>query len=311
MKQHLIKAYAAALIYACIIGFSFLFVTIALESADPLDVLAHRFTIAFAAATLILAVKRPSFSIRWSDLLKIMPLALLYPTGFFVFQTFGLVYTTSSEAGMIQATVPIMTVFLASFLLRERSNAMQKIALIVSSAGVIFMLLMGGMSGASFSLIGITLILLSALCAALYNIFARSLTKAYSLPLLTYVMTGFGFIAFNVLSIGSHLAEGTLSSWLAPMAEPRYLLSILYLGILSSLVTSFMSNYALSVLEAAKMSVFSHVATLITIFAGVLFLHESLEYYHVLGGIAILGGVIVTNLPAARRAKEHASRSAL
>lgn len=310
MKQPLIKAYAAALIYACIIGFSFLFVTIALESANPLDLLAHRFTIAFAAATLILAVKRPSFSIRWSDLLKIMPLALLYPTGFFVFQTFGLVFTTSSEAGIVQATVPIMTVFLASVLLRERSSFMQKIALAVSSVGVIFMLLMGGMSGASFSLIGISLILLSALCAALYNIFARSLTKAYSLLLLTYVMTWFGFIAFNGLSIGRHLVEGTLSSWWVPMADGRYLLSVLYLGLLSSLVTSFLSNYALSVLEAAKMSVFSHIATLITIIAGVLFLHESLGYYHVLGGIAILGGVIVTNLPAARKAKEHPSHSA-
>lgn len=87
-------------------------------------------------------------------------------------------------------------------------------------------------------------------------------------------------------------------------------LSVLYLGILSSLVTSFMSNYALSVLEAAKMSVFSHVATLITIVAGVLFLHESLGYYHVIGGIAILGGGIVTNLPSTRKAKKRPFRSA-
>ena len=39
------KAYFAAIAYACIIGFSFLFVKIALESANAIDLLAHRFTV--------------------------------------------------------------------------------------------------------------------------------------------------------------------------------------------------------------------------------------------------------------------------
>ena len=43
------------------------------------------------------------------------------------------------------------------------------------------------------------------------------------------------------------------------------------------------------------MSVFSNLATLITIFAGVLFLHESFQTYHLIGGVMIVMGVIGTN----------------
>jgi len=43
------------------------------------------------------------------------------------------------------------------------------------------------------------------------------------------------------------------------------------------------------------MSVFSNLATLITILAGILFLHESFRTYHLIGGVMIVMGVIGTN----------------
>ncbi|MDF2720322.1 MAG: ycxC, partial [Paenibacillus sp.] len=46
------SAYAAVILYAFIIGFSFIFVKFALIAASPLDTLAHRFTISLIAAAL-------------------------------------------------------------------------------------------------------------------------------------------------------------------------------------------------------------------------------------------------------------------
>jgi len=74
-----------------------------------------------------------------------------------------------------------------------------------------------------------------------------------------------------------------------------FLVAILYLGVFSSLGTSFLSNYALSKIEASKMSVFNNLATLITIFAGVMILHETLQYFHIIGAAIIIIGVIGTN----------------
>lgn len=56
-----------------------------------------------------------------------------------------------------------------------------------------------------------------------------------------------------------------------------------------------LNNYALSKIEAAKMSVFGNLRTVVAIFAGVFFLKEKIYYYHIIGSIMIILGVIGTN----------------
>ncbi|MNW63795.1 EamA-like transporter family protein [compost metagenome] len=108
-------------------------------------------------------------------------------------------------------------------------------------------------------------------------------------------MTLSGFVAFNGMAIGQHAIQGTLRQYFEPFGHLGFVMAILYLGILSSLVTSYLSNYTLSKIKASEMSVFSNVATLITILAGVLFLQEEFHYYHLVGAAFIITGVIGTN----------------
>ncbi|MEK5529742.1 DMT family transporter [Viridibacillus sp. FSL R5-0468] len=289
------KAYIAAIIYALIIGLSFMFVKIALTVASPLETLAHRFTVAWIVATIFLLFSKNKLQIGWKDLQIILPLALLYPILFFAFQVFGLARTSSSEAGIIQATIPIFTLLLASIILKENTSFKQLICVSLSVLGVIFIFMMNGVGTAKASFIGSGFILLSAITSALYNVFARKLTQQYSLFTLTYIMTLFGFIGFNGIAISMNVVNGTTKQFFQPFMHLDFVLAIVYLGILSSLITSFLSNYALSKMAASKMSVFSNVATLITILAGVLFLQEEFHYYHLVGALVIIIGVIGTN----------------
>ncbi|MFC0272360.1 DMT family transporter [Metabacillus herbersteinensis] len=289
------KAYIAAIIYAFIIGLSFMFVKMTLTVASPLDILAHRFTIALIGATILVRINKDKLKFDWKDLLQILPLAIFYPMLFFALQVFGLAHTSSSEAGIIHATVPIFTLVFARELLKERATGGQLVFISLSVIGVIYILFMNGVGAEMTNLIGNGLILLSAVAAALYNIFARKLTQQYSLLTLTYVMTLIGFIVFNVIAIGNHVMNGTIKQFSQPLMHTDFVISILYLGILSSLVTSYLSNFVLSKIEASKMSVFSNFATLITILAGVVFLQEEFHLYHLVGAIVIIIGVVGTN----------------
>ncbi|MFJ7307722.1 DMT family transporter [Peribacillus frigoritolerans] len=289
------KAYFAAILYAIIIGFSFFFTKISLMEASPLDTLAHRFTMALLIALIIKLLRRTSVKMSAKDSVKILPLVFLYPISFFTFQVFGLIYTSSSEAGIIQATIPIFTLLSAALFLKEYAGRGQKFFLCLSVLGVIFIFVMNDLQHAAHSLKGTILILLSSIAAALYNVVARKVTKQYSLFTLTYVMTFFGFVTFNSMAVINHIINQSISSFLLPFTSSAFLISIVYLGVLSSLLTAFLSNYSLSILPASKMSVFSNLATLITIIAGVIFLHESIHYYHVIGAMIILAGVIGTN----------------
>ncbi|MBP2633667.1 MAG: protein of unknown function transrane [Firmicutes bacterium] len=289
------KAYIAALLYAFIIGFSFMFVKIALTVATPLDTLAHRFSISFLAIFIFFLIKKIRFSIKFKDILAILPLALFYPALFFSFQAFGLLYTSSSEAGIIQATVPIFTLALATYFLKEHSTLWQQIFTCLSVAGVIYIFMMKGFSPELTNTRGILLILLSTLSAACYNVLARNLTQRYSLVILTYIMSLLGMLLFNGMAIVQHINNHTLMYYFTSFLNKDFLIATLYLGLFSSLGTSFLSNYALSKMEASKMSVFNNFATLVTILAGVFYLGEKLESYHFIGGAVIVIGVIGAN----------------
>ncbi|MCC2462629.1 DMT family transporter, partial [Bacillus mobilis] len=289
------KAYLSALLYSLIIGFSFMFVKLALTVTSPLDTLAHRFTVAFVAASIPIVFGFIKLNVSFKNILALLPLAIFYPALFFAFQAFGLVYTSSSEAGIIQAAIPIFTMMLASYFLKEYTNTWQKISVLISVIGVIYIFIMNGIGTHETSFIGVILILLSALSSAFYNVLARKMTKKFKLMDLTYTMTVIGFISFNLIAIASHISKGTITVYFKPFTNGTFLVSILYLGLLSSLLTALLLNYSLSYIEAAKISVFSNLSTLITIIAGVIFLHEQISYYHIIGTIMIIFGIIGTN----------------
>ncbi|MCU5501645.1 DMT family transporter [Bacillus wiedmannii] len=289
------KAYLSALLYSFIIGFSFMFVKLALTVTSPLDTLAHRFTVAFVAASIPIVFGFVKLNMSFKNILALLPLAIFYPALFFAFQAFGLVYTSSSEAGIIQAAIPIFTMMLASYFLKEYTNTWQKISVLISVIGVIYIFIMNGIGTHETSFIGIILILLSALSSAFYNVLARKMTKKFKLMDLTYTMTVIGFISFNLIAIASHISKGTITAYFKPFTNGTFLISILYLGLLSSLLTALLLNYSLSYIEAAKISVFSNLSTLITIIAGVIFLHEQISYFHIIGTIMIILGIIGTN----------------
>ncbi|TKI54153.1 DMT family transporter [Brevibacillus antibioticus] len=300
------KAILAALLNAGITGLSFLFLKMALAVTNPVDTLAHRFTVAFIVASIPIVFGWIKLSIKPKDMLTIIPLAMLYPILFFTLQAFGLVYTTSSEAGIIQATVPIFTMIMAAFFLGESSTWLQKLSTLLSVGGVVYIFAMKGMgvSSSSGSSIGTILILLSAFSLAGYSVLARKMTKSFHYIDMTYMVALLGFLFFNGWSVIRHSAEGTLSNYFAPFASSAFIISIVFLGILSSLMTSFMTNFALSKMEASKLSVFNNLSTLVTIVAGVIFLQEQLAYYHLIGAVMIIFGVIGTNFLGAKLKKQ-------
>ncbi|WP_064201021.1 DMT family transporter [Brevibacillus brevis] len=300
------KAILAALLNAGITGLSFLFLKMALAVTNPVDTLAHRFTVAFIVASIPIVFGWIKLSIKPKDMLTIIPLAMLYPILFFTLQAFGLVYTTSSEAGIIQATVPIFTMVMAAFFLGESSTWLQKLSTLLSVGGVVYIFAMKGLgvSSGSGSSIGTILILLSAFSLAGYSVLARKMTKSFHYIDMTYMVALLGFLFFNGWSVIRHSAEGTLSTYFAPFASSAFIISIVFLGILSSLMTSFMTNFALSKMEASKLSVFNNLSTLVTIVAGVIFLQEQLAYYHLIGAVMIIIGVIGTNFLGAKFKKQ-------
>lgn len=289
-------AYVAAVMNAVIIGFSFLFVKIALEHAGPMDTLSYRFAFSFAVMSIPVMLGKVKLSYRGKPIVQALLLASMYPLAFFTLQTFGLQHAVSSEGGILFAFIPVLTVILASLFLKEATTVLQKLSISLSVFGVLFIFMMKG-SGIDWSnMTGILLLFLSCVSMAGYTVLARLLLRTFGAAEISYFMLGVGFITFLTASLIEHGTAGTWDRFVAPLGSSVFIGSVLYLGVLSSLVTSLLSNYALSQIEASKMSVFSNLSTVVSIAAGALFLGEAVEAYHIIGSLLIIAGVLGTNV---------------
>lgn len=289
------KAYLAALSFSTIIGFSFLFTKVALGFASPLTNLAHRYTVAAIVLFILQQSKLIQVKLSKEDILSILPMSLFYPILFFMFQSFALQYISSSEAGILQALVPILTLILASIFLKEKTTMVQKFFL--SVAGVVYIFLSKGANfDAGAGIFGYVLMLGSVFSNAINNILSKYKGGQYKIMDLTVVVILVGFIVFNCLSLFSYIASSNLTGYFEPLGHVGYIFSILYLGILASIVTAALSIYAIVRLGASTVSVFGNLGTVLTIVAGAVFLHEPIYAYHLLGASMIIAGILGMNL---------------
>ncbi|MTT31874.1 EamA family transporter [Terrilactibacillus sp. BCM23-1] len=303
-RSKILLAYLSIILFALIIGFSFMFTKIAIHYANPMDILAHRFTVAFLVMLIPLLFGWMKLSLRPKEMLKLLPLALVNPFLYFLFQVLGLITMSSSEAGIIQALLPILTLFFASIFLKEKMNIWQKGAIFLSVFGVIFIFIMSGANLGHLHISGILLLFLSTATYATYNVCARKYTKNYHMDDMTISMITIGFVSFNALSLGWHLVDHSVSDYVKPLFHLNYVLPVLSLGILASFVTFILTNFSLSILEASKVGIFMNLNTIVALFAGHFILKENLFYYHYIGTVLVLIGVIGVNLLSSNHKKK-------
>ena len=129
----------------------------------------------------------------------------------------------------------------------------------------------------------------AVIAAAAYTLLARGLSKTTAPFDRTYAMLAVGALVFTTLALIQ--CRGDLSAYLRPFRERSYLLSVGYLSVFCSILCFFLSNYAISKLPVARETVFANLTTAVSVFAGVLFLHEPFSWLSLLCVILILIGI--------------------
>ncbi len=292
-----VLAYFGMVLNTSITGLSFIFMKVALKHTTPLDLLAHRFTAAMVVVVGLWAaglIRFPRFD--KARLKPLLLLALFYPVLFFTLQTFGMKFSTASEAGIIFAVTPILTLLSAMIFLKERTSWLQKLGILLSVGGVILIILKTNSHLGASDPRGVVLLLLSVLSVVTYYTVGKKAGQRFSALELTVLMTFLAFVTFNLWAAFVHYQTGTLNQFFVPLKQPGFLIPVLYLGILSSLLTSFLSNFALTAIPASKIAVFNNLSPIISVLGGIFILYETLYAYHIVGGLLVLTGVAATVL---------------
>lgn len=291
MKKYL--PYLAGVTMAFIFGFSFIFSKAALETLSTFELLFLRFTTATITMSILILLGVVKVNLKGKNLKPLILVAFWQPIIYFIMETKGLQYTTSSEAGVMMAFIPVLVAILAAFLLDEKPSKLQWVFIAISVIGVISIVLGGGNLETKGQLKGIMFLLSAVFSAAMFNIYSRKASQDFTPYETTYSMMILGMVTFGLL----YLIQGSLIGDLNIISKisSKVVVSIFYLGVLSSVFAFLLVNYSLSKLPASQSSVFANLTTVVSVVAGITIRGESFELYKLVGAIMIVVGVWGTN----------------
>lgn len=281
-------AMAGALFANVIFGFSFLFTKLALQCGTPIQLLAYRFTFAFLLMNIIALATQRKPALKGKPLGSLLLMGLCQPLIYFVCENYGMLYTNTTFAGVLIALVPIAAMILGVLLLGEKTSWRQAACCVISVAGVVWMAMKNRSEG-TVQLVGILLLVGAVLSAAGFNILSRKASALFSAFERTYVMFFLAMAAFDLWAILE--CRGDFAELFAPLKHQSFLIAVLYLGGASSVGAYWLYNSATTYLSAARASSFSSVITVVTLFAGVLFLKESFDVSSLIASAIILLGI--------------------
>jgi drug/metabolite transporter (DMT)-like permease len=146
-------------------------------------------------------------------------------------------------------------------------------------------------AGTSLSLAGDGLMLVTAICGAVYGVLAkRMLTRYKALTVTAYTM-----ILGTLLLLPATFVEAP-SSVLARIRTDTVML-VLFLGIFGGAIGYFLWTFALTRLSPTQVAVYVNLNPMIATLLGATLLSENLTGIFIAGFAAVLAGVLLVNLP--------------
>lgn len=292
------QATLAAILGNGIFGFSFMFSRMALDVASPFVMLMYRFCIAFAAINLVAlwASRRRKnkaedwlrFSMKGKDVRPLIALGAVQPVTYFLCESYGISLTNSVLSGVIIAMIPIAALAFGVLFLGEIPRRAQVGYSALSIGGVIAMTLQQS-SGGDIHPVGVVLLFGAVVSDVFFSIISRKTARDFSALERTYVMMLMAAIVFTALAVME--CRNTLWLLLAPMKDGRFMLSMLYLSLASSIMAFLSLNFANGELPVGKVTAFCNLTTVISVFAGVVFLGEPFTVLSLIASVVIVVGV--------------------
>jgi drug/metabolite transporter (DMT)-like permease len=253
---------------------------------SPVSISFYRWLVAFLVLTPFMATR------VWRERVLIQQywkkLAVLAAFGMVLYQGLGYTaahYTSATNMGIINAFIPIFTIFVSMFLLKEIPNRFAIIGSILSFLGLLYVMAQGNLAGLiqSGGHLGDVMMVLAVFFYAFYGVFLKKWQLNIPLMISLYIQ-----IIFALLY---HLP---FVLWLGLEAiNPQNISSVLYAGIFPSLIAPLVWMLAVQMIGPNRTSIFMNLMPVFTAIIAYIWLNEAWTVYHSIGGAIILLGILL------------------
>lgn len=253
---------------------------------SPVSISFYRWLLALILLTPFMLVK------VWQQRVLIRPhlhqLAILSACGMVLYQGLAYTaahYTTATNMGIINAFIPVFTIFISMLVLKEIPHRFAVIGSILSFLGLLYLISQGSWS----SLMnlaghwGDVLMILAVFFYAFYGVFFKKWQLKIPLFISLYVQIIFALL----LHLPFVIALG-----LEPINVHNFA-SVLYAGIFPSIIAPLLWMMAVQYIGPNRTSIFMNLMPILTAIIAYFWLKEAWSIYHSVGGGIILLGIIL------------------
>jgi len=219
-------------------------------------------------------------------------LSLLGITLFNTLLYIALQTTTATNALLINSIVPILILVLSFFILKSRISKVQTLGILLSTFGVIFLVLKGNI----FNIFDIEFttgdmwVLSSSISWATYSVFVKFKPKELTHLELFVIVVYVGTILFL---IPWYLYQGySLEHELEVLKNNWHF--FVYVSIFPSLLSYYFWHTGIDEIGAEKTGQFTHLMPIFGSILAFIFLGETLKYFHMIGGVFIGIGIYLS-----------------
>ena len=265
-----------------------MWIKIAVQEVGPLTLVGFRALFGLLFGIVVILIQRvqlPRSFKAWFPLLVVGLTNVAIP---FFLISWGEKVIDSAVASILDATVPLFTIVMAHFLLRDDKITLPKVlGLVVGFVGIV--VLMSKSIGTSIGpLLGQLAVIVASVFYAFSAIYARKTSEETA----------------GILRSAGPMVSATLTMWLgaflfeSPVRLPQLGLTwvaLLFLGVLGSGLAFVLLFYLIHEIGPTRATMVTYLFPLGGVILGVTFLHEQLTWQLIAGAALIIASLVIAN----------------
>ena len=234
---------------------------------------------------------KKSFKYYKENLLLISLIAFLGVTIFNSFTYISLQTTLVINSALMNSVTPVLIIGFSWLIFKTRTTLFQFIGIFLSVSGAFCIILKGNLNNLySFQFTsGDIWMFIAALSWCMYSVLLNKIDKNLSKLATLEVLIFIGLIFLIPL----YLIESSNSTFIPNNSD---FLIIIYVAIFASIISFFSWNMGVSIIGANRAGLFLHLIPVFSSIWAINFLGEKFAFFHLLGTIFILSGIILSNL---------------
>ncbi|NMC67055.1 MAG: DMT family transporter [Spirochaetales bacterium] len=278
-------------------GLSFVWVKIVYLYYRPFTVVTVRLFLATILLLLYQNLFKTKQKVTLVDIPKFLLLAFFEPFCYFLGESFGMQYVSSTLASIIIATIPVFSPIFSFLFYREKLSKFGFLGLVISVLGIV-LLVVDKNFNFNAPIKGILLLLFAVISAIGYGIVAKKLTFTYDSVTIIKYQNAFGFIYFLPFFL-----IFDFNHFLSVKPDIRLVANLLALTVFASVLAFVLFTKVLKEIGINSANIFTNLIPIFTAVFSFLILKESFNLQKISGIFLVVFGVFISQVKINQKLK--------